>query len=85
MEVSKESIKKTSKSSGIILLILIFAVVLNVSSCNRNIGLKSGGSSKSVKSKCKCKTKKGGIFADYYNIQNKLINSGFLAHIDVLG
>ncbi len=70
---------------GIVRLILIFTVVLNGSGCHRKVGVKSEGQSKTDKSKCKCKTKKGGIYVNFYNQRNKHNNTGSLQGIDVLG
>lgn len=48
---------------GFVLLILIFAAVFIVPSCNRKVGVKPGGTQKTDKTKCKCKKKKGGVFS----------------------
>lgn len=85
MKDSKERIKKTSKSSGIMLLILIFAVVLNASSCHRNVGVKSGKQLKADKSKCKCKNKKGGKYGDFHDRNNMIYNDRSSVNINLLG
>ena len=74
MKVFNEKPKNSSNSKGIVLLILIFAVVFIGSSCHRKVGVKSDGQLKSDKSKCKCKKKKGGVYADFF-IQKSICNS----------
>ncbi|RPH33159.1 MAG: hypothetical protein EHM93_06405 [Bacteroidales bacterium] len=64
MKALKDRHKKSYNNLGLVMLILIFAVALIGLSCQRKVGVKPGGQLKTDKSKCKCKTKKGGVYAD---------------------
>lgn len=52
-------------SKRIIILICIFVAATTWSGCHRKVGVKPGGQLKTDTSKCKCKKKKGGIYAHY--------------------